>query len=177
MIRRALSLSLLLVACDKKEDASPSASTPASDVADPMTEYLRKSKSAEAKVNLRGIARGVQFASEEERVGLDGTVQRAKIVAAPVTPPIGECCKQAGKKCAGQTGDWKQPGWQAIAFELADPHYYSYELVVDATGFTARAIGDLDCDGELATYELRGTSKPDGTYEIAPELTEQNPLE
>lgn len=177
MIRRAVLLSLLLLACDKKEETSTSASAPASDATDPMTEYMRKSKATEAKVSLKGIARGVQLASEEERMGPDGTVQKVQLVAAPLTPAAGECCKQPQKKCAPNREQWKQPGWQAIAFELADPHYYSYELVVDDSGFTARAIGDLDCDGELATYELRGTKKPDGTYEIAPEITEQNPLE
>lgn len=177
MIRRVLPLSLLLFACDKKEETSTTASTPSGDVVDPMTEYMRKSKTAEAKVHLRGIARGVQYASEEERMGPDGTVQKLAIVAAPLTPAAGECCKQPQKKCAPNSEQWKQPGWQAIAFELPDPHYYSYELAVDDTGFTARAVGDLDCDGTFATFELRGTKKPDGTYEIAPELTEQNPLE
>ena len=43
---------------------------------------------------------------------------------------------------------------------MSDPHYYSYEYVSEGTGtsarFTARAVGDLDCDGVLSTFERVG---------------------
>jgi hypothetical protein len=168
----------LALACDSKDAAPAAASgTPEADSLGAMTEYMRKSKTAEAQVNLRSIARSVIYASEELAIGADGTPQSVKLAHAPLTPAAGECCKHPKGKCPAGTGDWKQPGWQALSFELADPHYYSYELVVDPTGFIVRAVGDLDCDGDLATFELRGTTKPDGTYELAPQPTSDKPLE
>jgi hypothetical protein len=178
-MRLALSLSLVLaIACDSKEPAPASTGAPAaSDDLGAMTEYMRKSKSAEAKIGVGSIARNAVSASEREQIAPDGTVSPIALVAAPLTPAAGSCCKQPKGKCTPKKTDWQQPGWEAIGFEMADPHYYAYELVVDATGFTARAVGDLDCDGELATFELRGTAKPGGGYELAAEPTTQNELE
>ena len=165
---------LLVFGCgDEKTPSTPSA--PVGDDIGAMTEYLRKSKAAEAKVNLRSIATGVQAASMEERLGPDGTVQAVKLVSAPLTPAAGECCNHPGKKCP--PGDWTHATWQTIGFELSDPHYYAYELVIDDAGFVARAVGDLDCDGEHGVYELRATAKPDGTFEVAPEPTSEKPTE
>ena len=93
------------------------------------------------------------------------------------TPAAGECCKHPGKKCPPTPDAWTHPTWQAIAFELSDPHYYSYELVIEDAGFIARAVGDLDCDGEHGVYELRATAKPDGTFEVALEPTSDAPTE
>ncbi|MBC8067758.1 MAG: hypothetical protein IAG13_05435 [Deltaproteobacteria bacterium] len=175
-MRIALAL-IVLVACDDKEAAPAARASPAGEDLGAMTEYMRKSKGAEAKVMLAGIARSVVSASQNEHFGPDGTVTAMALVAAPMTPAAGSCCKQPQGKCTPNPADWQQPGWQAISFAMTEPHYYSYELVVDAAGFMARAVGDLDCDGELATFELRGTAKPDGSYEIAAKPTLQNELE
>jgi len=170
--------SLVALACDSKDSTpAPASETPPADDLGAMTEYLRKSKTAEAQVNLRSIATSVVFAAEDVPIGADGTAQPPKLASVPLTPPAGECCKHPKGKCPAGTGEWKQPGWQAVHFELADPHYYSYELVVDPSGFVVRAVGDLDCDGDLATFELRGTAKPDGTYELAKQPTSDKPLE
>jgi type II secretory pathway pseudopilin PulG len=58
------------------------------------------------------------------------------------------------------TTEWMQPGWQALAFSIADPHRYAYEYVSSGSGtnamFTARALGDLDGDGVYSTFERAG---------------------
>jgi hypothetical protein len=65
-------------------------------------------------------------------------------------------------------GAWEGPTWQALAFNLSDPHYYSYEYVSSGTGttavFTARALGDLDGDRTYSTFERSGGATP--TYEV-----------
>jgi len=177
-LRSLLVASILALACDRKEDApTPAPAATPTDELGAMTEYMRKSKSAEAQVNLRSIATGAIMTAEDVQVGPDGTAQPVKLASAPLTPPAGECCKHPKGKCPAGAGDWKQPAWQALHFELADPHYYSYELLVDPTGFVVRAVGDLDCDGDLATFELRATGKPDGTFELAKQPTSDKPLE
>ena len=44
---------------------------------------------------------------------------------------------------------------------MDDPHYYRYEFISSGVStsaeFTARAQGDLDCDGIESTYEMYGT--------------------
>jgi hypothetical protein len=167
-------LALATLACaDEKPAPTPETAPSAAGVGlDAMTDYMRKSKSAEAQVNLRSIAQSVRAASEE--IAQDGGP--AKLASAPLTPPAGECCKQPQKKCMPGTVDWTHPAWRAIGFQRDDPHYYSYELVIEQGAFVARAVGDLDCDGELATFELRGTLGPDGSYELAAP-TSMSPLE
>jgi hypothetical protein len=63
-----------------------------------------------------------------------------------------------GGQCATDATLWNHPTWQALNFSIDDPHYYSYEYeVVDGgEGYVVRAIGDLDCDGVVSTFELMG---------------------
>lgn len=177
-MRRALLLYTAVLACDSAPAPSPAPTTPtpaADDDLGAMTEYMRKSKAAEAKVNLARIMHGIRDAGDS--IGPDGTVVPFVLSAAPLTPAEGPCCKQPKGRCPGGPDEWQHPSWKAIGFELFDPHYYAYELVVDPTGFVAKAHGDLDCDGERSTYELRGTLRPDGGYEIAATPTSTAPLE
>jgi hypothetical protein len=95
---------------------------------------------------LRQLALGVRtFAVEHEKLP----------ASLPLTPQLGACCP-AGT-CMPSAQRWE--GWTALAFSIDEPHAYSYELVVTEAGFTARAIGDLDCDGEYATYEQQGDAE------------------
>lgn len=53
---------------------------------------------------------------------------------------------------------WESMTWMALQFSVNNPHYYSYEFTSSGEGeaakFTARAIGDLDCDGTFSTFEI-----------------------
>lgn len=178
MIRTGLLLSLLL-ACGDKAPVSPSSSVIgvlAEDSIDAYSNYLHKSKAAEARLRIRQIARGASDSMTAERIGADGQfAPSAPPAAAPMTPAAGSCCKQPQGKCVPTAADWAHPSWQALSFDIADPHYYSYELEPTTDGFVVRAVGDLDCDGVLATFEVRGTMK-NGEVEIA-EMTSTAPLE
>lgn len=59
---------------------------------------------------------------------------------------------------------WSAPTWKAIGFAIETPFYYEYTYLSrgrgDDASFTARAMGDLDCDGVRSTFER---SSPDGT--------------
>jgi hypothetical protein len=60
---------------------------------------------------------------------------------------------------------WKHPTWRALDFAVEVPHPYKYEYVSSGVGdnamFTARAIGDLNCDGVFSTFERMGTIDPE----------------
>ncbi len=78
-----------------------------------------------------------------------------------VTPPLGTCCRQGGT-CPPDPAAWQAAPWSQLGFALAEPHRYSYAIEVDraAQTFTARAYGDLDCDGVYSTFSIQGSFAP-----------------
>lgn len=81
--------------------------------------------------------------------------------AAPLTPPA----PPRGKKEADAPGTWDVAAWKTLAFRPTAegvPHAYafSFESPNGGAAFVARAHGDLDGDGVLSTFEIRGTAKP-----------------
>jgi hypothetical protein len=80
------------------------------------------------------------------------------------TQPAEPCCKSPDHKCPPVPADTmdKDPVWKALEFRLDDPMRFQYSYASDATGATATAVGDLDCDGHPLTYTLHLTAK-DGT--------------
>ncbi len=66
----------------------------------------------------------------------------------------------SGARIVDTAGAWDTPTWQALAFAIDDPHWYSYQYDSSGVGsnamFTARAVGDLDGDGVLSTFERSG---------------------
>lgn len=179
MIRPGLlSLALLAAACgDKpKPDPSPSVVDVAAKSVDAYSDYMQKSKTAEAKTFLRHIARRASELMMEERIGADGQLAPpGPPAAAPMTPAAGSCCKQPKGRCAPTPTHWQHPSWQALHFEIPDPHYFSYELEPTADGFIARAVGDLDCDGTFSKYEQRGTLRSGEV--VLDEMASTDPLE
>jgi type IV pilus assembly protein PilA len=111
-----------------------------------FVKYIKKSKTAEARVFVGKMHEGARAAFAET----------GKLPAsAPLTPadPT-KCCE----KCAPDAAQWAAPPWIALGFSVDDPHYYSYRFITDGKStLTAQAIGDLDCDGELSTFEMYGT--------------------
>jgi hypothetical protein len=92
-----------------------------------------------------------------------------KVPPTPAGPtPQPTCCEQGGT-C-------KPAGWRELQFSVDGPFRYTYQYVPDASGRSAilRATGDLDCDGELAVYELELTVK--GTT-VARAWRRKNPYE
>lgn len=128
--------------------------------------YMAKAKSAEAIQQLRRMSEAARVYYLETH-GARGLAvipkQFPRTVA--VTPAV-SCCV-SGRKCAPSPPQWFDPTWRSLSFSLDDPHYYQYQFVSSGTGinarFTARAYGDLDCDGKESTFEMYGSiSQTDG---------------
>ena len=135
-----------------------------------LNSYVNKSKAVEAKIMLRKIGDGARAFSYEEHVDPGGLGVLPAGLPGPSmgpTPPLGQCCKEGGK-CTANPSYWQDPTWQALMFEIMDPHYYSYEyrLAEDKKSFEIRAYGDLDCDQEYSTYSMRGVMGEDGVEEL-----------
>lgn len=100
--------------------------------------------------------------SEEARAVLGTLVARLETLAAAgaawptaaagPTPPAGACCQAASRKCAPDPTQWDHATWKALAMTLDDPHRYVFAYEPTPSGAALRAIGDLDCDGTLATF-------------------------
>ena len=59
---------------------------------------------------------------------------------------------------------WQHPSWSALRFSVDEPHYYSYQYVTTNphSNFTARAHGDLDCDGIFSNFQAYGEVNAEG---------------
>jgi type IV pilus assembly protein PilA len=144
--------------------------------------YISAAKSAEARNSLGMIARDAVAAYENE--GLSDAVLQQGAVATPVHklcptahPVPASVALIAGKKYQSATQDWEgDPGWKCLKYEMTTPQYYQYSYTSAGTSFTTVANGDLDADGTLSSFELRGKVENDRIV-IAPQISETNPDE
>lgn len=89
--------------------------------------------------------------------------------------PLPSCC-DIGGTCSPDPEVWNTPGWQALQFTIDNDYRYTYSYIPDPSGHAAtlRAVGDLDCDGAQAVYEVQ--LEVDGTS-IQQTWTRRNPYE
>ena len=121
--------------------------------------YIAKSKTTEATQSLRRLYEGSR-AYYMDIGAARGTTGSLSLQFPPteVVTPAASCCVNPGHKCQPSPTVWDSGTWNALHFDMPDPHYYRYEYVATGTdtsaAFTARALGDLDCDGNLSTFEM-----------------------
>jgi hypothetical protein len=60
--------------------------------------------------------------------------------------------------CKPDPAVWIGP-WQELDFSIDEPHRFRYSYDGTAESFTARAIGDLDCDGAGVEITATGSVK------------------
>jgi prepilin-type N-terminal cleavage/methylation domain-containing protein len=130
-------------------------------VAIPMlSKYLKKSKTAEAGINLRKIYDGEVVYYITERVQANGTLYSKHFLDVGMTPPT------ASLGSSKRLGSWDGDNWAGIKFIADGPVLYSYEVVTGGVNltasFTARAVGDLDKDGVTSLFERVGTVTSNG---------------
>jgi len=100
----------------------------------------------------------------------------------PESAPLTPASPPRGKKDVDPPGTWDGATWQALAFRPSPegvPHAYSFsfESTGGGTGFTAQARGDLDGDGVLSTFEVRGHARPGEKAALAPGMYVEAELE
>ncbi|MEI8256939.1 MAG: hypothetical protein WCJ30_14800, partial [Deltaproteobacteria bacterium] len=92
----------------------------------------------------------------------------------PVTRPV-------GTRTTDVPTTWDSATWNALSFSIADPHYYSYQYdssgTGTASGFTARAVGNLDGDAVLSTFERSGGSDSQRQVQGSQGIYMENELE
>lgn len=129
--------------------------------------YMKRSRTTEAPPNLKKIFDGAKGYFEKGATVLrDGTPVIVQFPATTAVTPLAKCCTNDSGKCVST--NWEDPTWQAIGFEISDPHQFQYLFVSGGTAltseFTAAAHADLDCDAVFSTYER--TAKVDAQYRV-----------
>ncbi|HLL21229.1 MAG TPA: prepilin-type N-terminal cleavage/methylation domain-containing protein [Kofleriaceae bacterium] len=141
-------------------------------------DYIKKSKSSEASLNLNKIGKA-------QKVNFDAS--QTFVAAAGAAAPTGgpgpglHCCGGTGNplggtsttvnnKCDASKTAWQDSaGWQELEFSVNEPSQYQYSYPAPATpsgtGAFAEAFaaGDLDCDGTGSSWTLQATAVSNGT--------------
>ena len=130
-----------------------------------FTKYMRRSKTAEARVKIATMTDSLaEFHIENGRCPGDGQPQGR----AGLTPPRSAACSRPPNgRCDPSDGDWQNnPVWRELNFAPDGPHYFHYDFRwAEENGmcmFTAQAFGDLDDDGVFSTFERSGAADENG---------------
>lgn len=128
--------------------------------------YQRRAKTVEATINVRKLFDSAISAYTLSDLAPDGTPQPRRFPPTVALTPARSPCDLGADKLVPGPDTWSHPTWQALNFAIDDPHYYRYEFISEGQGrsarFTARALGDLDCDGVLSTFERVGHIDEEG---------------
>lgn len=108
-------------------------------------DYMKKSKKTEASLQLNRLGKNLKV--------VYATTAELPKGETPLTPAE-SCCYGPGAKCPVQSHSWREPIWQALDFEIDEPHLFQYRYRSDGQSAVVEAHGDLDCDGNTIVYRL-----------------------
>ena len=122
--------------------------------------YIKRSKTAEATMNVRKLfdASVTYFASEH--AGTGGGILAASFPDTagplPLLATIGDV------KVTTLPSTWDADGtWNSLQFSVSDPSYFAYQYdsagTTNAATFTATAFGNLDGDAAFSTFTRVGS--------------------
>ena len=124
-----------------------------------FSRYVKKSRTSEASGHLNKMWSGSVAYFEADHADTAGVLMSKQFPGA-AGPQEATCCGGPGDKCPGSSTIYNDPVWVAINFNIPDPHNFRPIYASNATGtsstFTARANGDLDCDGTFSTFQRQG---------------------
>jgi prepilin-type N-terminal cleavage/methylation domain-containing protein len=117
-------------------------------------DYMKRSKKTEAALQLNKIGKNAKRAYSEASSYVVGSALQL-----PAKPGAGGCCGGPNNHCtANPTGFAADTTWKALDFQIDEASLFYYDYTGTATGFTAKATGDLDCDNTEIVYTLTGTA-------------------
>jgi prepilin-type N-terminal cleavage/methylation domain-containing protein len=119
-------------------------------------DYMKRSKKTEASLQLNKIGKNSKRVYSETSSYVTGTAAEL-----PTKPGSGGCCGGTGgtNKCAAVPTSFAGDNiWKNLDFQIDEPTLFYYDYTGTSTTFTAKATGDLDCDGVEIVYTLAGTA-------------------
>jgi hypothetical protein len=147
-----------------------------------FSRFVKRSRTAEAVAHLSRMWAGSVTYYEADHFDEAGhKLPKAFPASGREAPPESarECGCLDGGRCPGGAPAWKDPAWVALQFSLNAPHLYMPRYSSSKTGaeatFTARATGDLDCDGHVAVFQREGRIDASGDVvgSKAPVITDE----
>ena len=136
--------------------------------------YMRRAKTVEAIDALDKIykASAVYFTTPRVEAKTGAKLPCQFPPSQSLTPDVRgkTCCggpndKDGDDRCDVAPERWQTPTWEALGFQMNEPHYFGYEYESSGVGpkarFTASAYADLDCDGVLSTFQRYGYADED----------------
>jgi type IV pilus assembly protein PilA len=119
-------------------------------------DYMKRSKKTEASLQLNKIGKNAKRQYSESSAYVTGSAGQL-----PTKPGTGGCCGGTGgtNKCAAVPASFASDSiWKQLDFQIDEPSLFYYDYTGATASFTAKATGDLDCDGVEIVYTLVGTS-------------------
>jgi len=144
-------------------------------------DYIKKSKSSEASLNLNKIGKNLKtefdattsFPGTATTLAPDGTAGGDALTTGCCggtgTGADGTGGKAGSNKCSVVLANFTTPAWTALEFTMAEPSQYRYSCqpggttIGSAAAATAYAVGDLDCNGGLSSWTLKATAITSGS--------------
>lgn len=147
-----------------------------------MMKYIRRSKTAEATMNIRKLFDSSVTYYEGEHATRTGAILPKQFpLAVAITPPATACNGNSSQKIAPTSEMWNDATWQGLNFGVEDPFLFQYVYNSTGTGttsaFTAGAHGDLNCDATLSTFERVGSVDDENNINGGAGLFKANELE
>lgn len=134
--------------------------------------YIANAKTAEARNVLGQLAKSAASAYERDHA----------LCASASSPVPARLSLVRGSKYQSSPADWEadraaHAGFACLEFSMDMPQYYQYSYTASRTGqFEATAHGDLNGDGNVSTFVVRGQVSG-GALTIDPQIEETNPAE
>jgi type IV pilus assembly protein PilA len=149
--------------------------------------YERRSKTAEAGANLRALFQGAASYYPSEHWGTHSAARSAFTPSSFCTVPAATAPNTPGPdKSTVDFSVASLASYEALNFSVEDPILYQYNIVGSdgacghlplATLYTFRALGDLDGDAVLSTFEIAAGSDESNDLYRTPGLYVANELE
>ncbi len=111
-----------------------------------FSRYVKRSKTSEATSGIASMYR-LQLSYYENTQERTSSTSFATCGALPTAAP------SASKYPANVTMWMNSSDWNSLGFVIDRPHYYQYSTDGSNTSMTARAVGDIDGDNTLSTFE------------------------
>jgi type IV pilus assembly protein PilA len=157
--------------------------------------YIRRSKTAEASTNVRNMFVGAASYYQSETWGRGLVTSGAAAASVYCTVPTANTTNAPGASKTQLNFEATEPaafagmggsGGAGIGWSVADPVYYQYWIqastnmcgnAVSTPQYTFQALGDLDGDGTMSTFELAAGSDASNNLMRAPGFYIVNELE
>jgi type IV pilus assembly protein PilA len=159
-----------------------------------VRKYMASAKSAEAKNSLGQLTKDASAAFNREHMKADiladtkaAGVSNQLCASTDLKSVPAKADDIKGQKYQSAATEWdatdKDTGWACLKFSMAEPQYYMYNYaatlktpVPEGGDFTATAQGDLDGDGTLSTFTMKGLVRSQQVV-VSPTIDETTPEE